>query len=161
MEEIYNEYFEIIYKYLISLTQNKEIAEELTQETFYRAVKNIKKFKKDSTIKTWLFKIAKNLWIDYYKKSKKCKEVTLDDYNEIILSNNSFEEELFNRNDLMRTYKKIHELDEISKEVVYLRLGTNFSFKEIGEIFLKTEGWAKIIFYRAKIKLKEDLKNGQ
>ena len=159
MEEIYDEYSETIYRYLLSLTKNKDIAEELTQETFYKAVKNINKFRNESSIKTWLYKIAKNVWIDYYKKSSKLKEVTIDDYSEIILYNTNIEEEILNKNDKVNIYKKIHKLDEIAKEVIYLKIGTNFTFKEIGNIFGKTEGWAKIIFYRAKIKLKEELKD--
>ena len=73
MEEIYKAYSKIVYSYLLSLTNNVEIANELTQETFYKAVKNIKKFRNESNVKNWLCKIAKNVWIDYYKKTKKLK----------------------------------------------------------------------------------------
>ncbi len=71
MKEIYEECSKTIYKYLLTLTNNVEIAEELLQETFYSAVKNINKFRGDSNIKNWLYKIAKNKYIDYYKKNKK------------------------------------------------------------------------------------------
>lgn len=71
MKEIYEGYSKTIYKYLLTLTNNVEIAEELLQETFYSAVKNINKFRGDSNIKNWLYKIAKNKYIDYYKKNKK------------------------------------------------------------------------------------------
>ena len=74
MEEIYKEYSKIIYNYLFSLSNNTDIAEELMQETFYSAVKNINKFKNESSLKTWLSKIAKNKCFDYYKKQKECKK---------------------------------------------------------------------------------------
>ena len=65
MEEIYKEYSKIVYTYLLSLTCNSELAEELMQETFYSAIKNINKFRNESSMKTWLCKIAKNKWFDY------------------------------------------------------------------------------------------------
>ena len=71
MEEIYKEYSKKVYRYLLTLTNNEDVAEELLQETFYSAVKNINKFRKESSIKTWLYVIAKNKWIDYCKKEKK------------------------------------------------------------------------------------------
>lgn len=159
MEEIYKEYSKIIYKYLLSLSNNADIAEELMQETFYSAVKNINNFKRESSVKTWLYKIAKNKWIDYYKKNKKIKESKIEDLKENYLLTSSSEEDYLNKAELFNVYKKVHKLDEKSKEVVYLRIGTNLTFKEIGYIMEKSEEWAKITYYRAKNKLKEDLKN--
>ena len=156
MEEIYNEYAEVIYNYLLTLTNKSDIAEELLQETFFSAVKNINKFRGDSDIKTWLCKIAKNKYIDYYNKSKKIKEVNIYDCSERYFTEKSFEDDFFNKENLFNTFKKIHKLDEKSKEVVYLRISTNFSFKEIGNIMGKTEQWAKTRFFRAKKILKGD-----
>lgn len=159
MEEIYKEYSKIVYNYLFSLTNNTDIAEELMQETFYSAVKNINKYRKEASIKTWLCKIAKNKWIDYYKKIQKSNEINIEDVNEKYLYTDTFEDDYLNRDELVNFYKKINKLDEKSKEVVYLRIRAYFNFKEIGSIMGKSEEWARITFYRAKIKLKEDLKN--
>lgn len=159
MEQIYEEYSKFIFHYLLSFTNNKELAEELMQETFYSAIKNMHKFKNDSSLKTWLCKIAKNKWIDYYKKSKKIEEIDIEQVNEHILWIHSMEEDYADRSELMEVYKKIHKLDEKSKEVVYLKIKSEFSFKEIGYIMGKTEEWARVTFYRAKIKLKEELEN--
>lgn len=159
MEEIYKEYSKIVYNYLLYFTNDVDIAEELMQETFYSAVKNIHKFKKQSSIKTWLCKIAKNKWIDYYNKKSKLSEINIDNVNEIYLSTDSTEEGLLNKEELIDIYKKIHKLDENSKEVVYLKLRTSFSFKEIADIMGKTENWARVTFYRAKLKLMEDFKD--
>lgn len=159
MEEIYKEYSKYVFNYLLSFTNNAEIAEELMQETFYSVIKNIHKFKNNSSLKTWIYKIAKNKLIDYYKRNKKIKEIDIDEVNEKFLLINSFEEDYADRDELINVYKKIHKLDEKSKEVVYLRAKCEFNFKEIGSIMGKSEEWARITFYRAKIKLKEDFEN--
>lgn len=158
MNDIYQEYSKAIYNYLLSLTKNQSIAEELLQETFYSAIKNISKFKKESSLKTWLYKIAKNKWNDYCKKNNKLNEVSLNEESKELLYS-AFEEDIFNKDILINIFKKIHKLDETSKEIIYLRIGTNFNFKEISNIVGKTEANVKVIFHRAKIKLKEDLKN--
>lgn len=159
MEEIYKEYSKIVYNYLLSLTCNSEIAEELMQETFYSAVKNINKFRNESNIKTWLCKIAKNKWIDYLSKSKKSNEVAIDEIEEKFLLVNSFEEEFSNKENVIDLYKKIHNLDEKTREVIYLRIRADLNFKEIGLIMGETENWARVTFYRAKVKLKEEFDN--
>lgn len=159
MEEIYKEYSKIVYNYLLSLTCNSEIAEELMQETFYSAVKNINKFRNESNIKTWLCKIAKNKWIDYLSKSRKSNEVAIDEIEEKFLLVNSFEEEFSNKEKVIDLYKKIHNLDEKTREVIYLRIRADLNFKEIGLIMGETENWARVTFYRAKVKLKEEFDN--
>ena len=159
MEEIYKEYSKIVYNYLLSLTCNSEIAEELMQETFYSAVKNINKFRNESNIKTWICKIAKNKWIDYLSKSKKSNEVAIDEIEEKFLLVNSFEDEFSNKDAVIDLYKKIHNLDEKTREVIYLRIRADLNFKEIGLIMGETENWARVTFYRAKVKLKEEFDN--
>lgn len=159
MKEIYNEYSKIVYNYLISLTSNIDIANELTQETFYKAIKNINQFRNECSVKTWLCKIAKNEWIDYYKKTKKIKEINIDEIKEGLLIENSVEETYETKEQMISMYKRIHKLDEEAKEVIYLRIQAELSFKEIGQIMGRTEQWARIIFYRAKVKLKEELEN--
>lgn len=160
MEEIYKEYSKIVFCYLLSLTNNNEIAEDLTQSTFYSAVKSINKFRNESSLKTWLCKIAKNKWLDYYEKTKRCNETNIDEVNNKFLIEKSFEDDYADREDILNLYKKIHKLDEESKEVIYLRIRGELRFKEIGLIMGKSEEWVRITFYRAKIKLKEDFYNG-
>ena len=159
MEEIYKEYSKIVYNYLLSLSCNSEIAEELMQETFYNAVKNINKFSNECSMKTWLCRIAKNKWIDYLKKSNISNEISIDEIEEKFILVNSFEEEFSNKENVIDLYKKIHNLDEKTREVIYLRIRADLSFKEIGEIMGETENWARVTFYRAKIKLKEEFDN--
>lgn len=161
MEEIYKEYSKIVYNYLLSVTCNSEIAEELMQETFYVAVKNINKFRNESSMKTWLCKIAKNKWIDYLKKNKKTNEISIDEIEEKFLVVTSFEEEFTSKEAVINLYKKIHKLDDKTREVIYLRIRTELSFKEIGLIMGESENWARVTFYRAKVKLKEEFDNEQ
>lgn len=159
MEEIYRKYSRIVYNYLYSLTQNIELSEELTQETFYSAIKGIKNYKNECSINVWLCQIAKNKWKDYLSKSKKIKLISFDTNIDIPLLDNNIEYSIDSKDEIIQLYKRIHKLDEKTREVFYLRINGELSFKEIGEILNKTEEWARITFYRGKIKLKEDFKN--
>lgn len=159
MQEIYEEYSKLVYNYLVSLTGNIEISQELMQETFYSAIKNIRKFKGNSSVKTWLFKIAQNKWKDYLKSTKNKKELQLEDNLENMIVEQPLENNLLEKEETMYLYKSIHKLDENTKEVIYLKLKSDFTFKEIGDIFGKSEEWARITFYRGKQKLKEDIEN--
>ena len=154
MEEIYKEYFETVKKYLFCLTHNNDIAEELTQETFYKAVKNIHTFKDDCKISIWLCKIAKNTWLDSIKKNKNIKDMADNELFEIE-SLETTDETVISNQGKLELYKKIQKLDEKTRDVIYLRITGDLNFKEIGDIFNKTENWARITFYRGKQKLKE------
>ncbi len=160
MEEIYQKYSTIVYNYIYSLTHDIELSKELMQETFYYAIKGISNFKNECSINVWLCQIAKNKWKDYLLKSKKLKTISFDDKKELSLLDNSNEYFLDEKDEIIQLYKKIHKLDEKTREVFYLRIKGELSFKQIGEILDKSEEWARITFYRGKIKLKEDFKNG-
>ena len=164
MNEIYEKYSKLVYNYLYSLRKNIEISQELMQETFYSAVKNINKFNGSCSIKTWLLKIAQNKWKDYLKHLKNKQLISFDENiekMECILTEPSFEGDLFKKESIISLYKLIHKLDENTREVIYLRLKSDLSFKDIGKIMGKTEEWARVTFYRGKQKLKEEFKNGR
>ena len=160
MEELYKKYSRLVYNYLKSLCENREIAEELTQETFYKAIKGVKNFKGDSKVSTWLCQIAKNVWRDYLNREKKLKLTSIDDdkYINSLLIEKIETEDIDARNELISLYKEIHKLDDKTKEVFLLRIRGELSFKEIGNIMGQSEEWARTIFYRGKIKLKEELR---
>lgn len=158
IEEVYRENFNMIYKYLFCLTRNVDIAEELTQETFYIAVKNIDSFRGECKISVWLCQIAKNLWYKELKKKSKemCNEVVnIDDIEE----SETIEDRVLYNNEKNELYKKIKSLDEKMRQVIYLRIHGELSFKEIGNIMNQTENWARTTFYRGKIKMKEGDEN--
>lgn len=159
MEEIYKEYSKVVFYYLLSLTNNTEIAEEIMQETFYSAIKNIGKFKRECTLKTWLCKIAKNKLIDFYKKKSKINEIDINNINEKELIIDSLEEDFINKTEIDNFYKKIYKFDETTRKVIILRIKADISFKEIGNIMGKSEQWARVTYYRAKLRLKEEFKD--
>ena len=158
MEQIYEQYFQTVYKYLFCLTRNSDISEELTQETFYRAVKKIHTFKGDCKISVWLCQIAKNLWYDECRKNRKNLKPSEDTFFEI-QDTDMTEEKVIQNEEKMVLYKKLQKLDEKTREVIYLRITGELSFKEIGTILNQTENWARVTFYRGKQKLKEGDEN--
>ena len=153
MEQIYKQYFETVNKYLFCLTHNNDISEELTQETFYKAVKKIDTYKGECKISVWLCQIAKHIWYDYCKKNKKVIQVE----EELLKTReeDTTEQKVISNDEKMLLYKKMQALDEKTREVIYLRITGELSFKEIGIILNKTENWARVTFYRGKNKLKE------
>lgn len=155
IEEIYEKYFEVVYKYLVCLTQNNDIAEELTQETFYRAVKKINSYNGECKMSVWLCQIAKNLWYRQYKKNKRIANIDENDLLSIH-ETDTIENLMILQEEKISLYKKMQNIDEKTREVIYLRITGELSFKEIGIILNKTENWARVTFFRGKQKLKED-----
>ncbi len=153
MEQIYEQYFETVNKYLFCLTHNNDISEELTQETFYKAVKKIDTYKGECKMSVWLCQIAKNLWYDHCKKNKKV--ISIEEELLEIQSNDTIEEKVISNDEKISLYRKMQKLDEKTREVIYLRITGELSFKEIGVILNKTENWARVTFYRGKNQLKE------
>lgn len=129
------------------------------QDTFYSAIKSINNFREDSSIFSWLCEIAKNKWKNYIRKKSKIKLIEFNDKIESWLIDNNIEDEFLKKDDKLRLRHEIEKLDEISKEVVYLRINGDLQFKEIGKILNRSEAWARITFYRSKLKLKEVLNN--
>lgn len=161
MEEIYQEYSWAVYKYLFCLTNNEDISEELTQETFVIAVKNIHKFRGECKVSSWLCQIAKHLWYKELKRKKQDKNVSLEEISKEVISSQTTEEIFYQKEEKLRLFKNMQNLDEKSREVVYLRMVGNLSFSEIGEILGKTSNWARVTFFRAKQKIREVEENGK
>ncbi len=153
-DKIYSEYFAEVYKFVFSLCQNSVLAEEITQETFFKALKNIKSFKGNCRISTWLCKIAKNTFYSYAKKHNKQEDYPL----EIIISDENIEKRFENKETAYRIHKVLHKLNEPYKEVFWLRAFGELSFLQIAALFDKTESWARVTYYRAKIIIKEEIK---
>ena len=155
IESMYKDYFKTVYKYLLCLSRDKDIAEELTQETFCIAIDKINSFRGDCKLSVWLCQIAKNLWFAELKKNKKLTN-NIDLYN---FSSLDITENIIDNEDKLLLYKKMQCLDEKTREVIYLRISGELSFKEIATILNKTENWTRVTFYRGKQKLKEEILN--
>ena len=157
IEEIYSKYSDIVYKYVFCLTGNEDITEEIVQETFLVAVKDINKFRGECKISTWLCQISKYLWYKRLKKEKNKKEISIDAIENALLLDDSIEENFCDKESKIQLFKKLQNLDEDTKNVMYLRIFGNFEYSEIAEIMNKTSNWARVVFFRGKQKLKEEL----
>ena len=150
MKKICEEYYQTVYGYLVTITgRDYDFAEELTQETFYRAIKNANKFRGDCKMSTWLCQIAKYTFYQYLDKKNRKKEVSMDTVIETA-AKQQLEKEYISNEQKLEIYKKIQKLESPTKDVLMLRLSGELSFREIGEILGKTENWARVTFYRGK-----------
>ena len=147
-EVIYTQYFESVYKYVFSLCRNETVAEDITQEAFYKAMEHMDQFDGQCKLYTWLCQIAKNTYFTYAKKQSRHRAET--DVSLYEPSEPSFEEKLLKKESALEIHKLIHQLSEPYKEVFSLRVFGELSFSQIGELFGKTDSWARLIFYRAK-----------
>lgn len=153
IEKIYRIYFDDLYKFLLYLCKNKEIAQDICSESFIRAIKNIENIE-DSKLKSYLFQIGKNTYYNYYKKNKRI--LLTDNIEDFDLALQSFEKDLLEKEDLSRLEIAINKLDNPYRDIVKLRLN-DLSFKEIGEIYHKNQNWACVVYHRAKEKLRIEL----
>lgn len=151
-DEIYKLYVKDVFRYLMCLTGDKDLAEELTQEAFYRAYKNINGFRGECRMYVWLCQIAKNSYFSHMRKSKSEKREILDDK---IISETDVHAEFVQANDIISLHKILHTLEEPYKEVFTLKLFGELSYKQISEIFGKSESWARVTYYRAKEKIRD------
>ena len=158
IDQIYEEYASMVYKYLRVLTNNDDIAEELTQETFFRAIRKINSFKGDCKISTWLCQIAKYSWYEYRRKNNKEKDSSLECLENVLVHLDDMEKRIIDKNYKMKIYEQIQYLDEDMKNVMLLRLTGDLSFEEIGQIINKSANYARVTYYRGKQKIRKVVK---
>lgn len=153
--KLYEEYFQMVYKYLYVLSGSADLSEDLAQETFYQAVKSYKDFRGDCKVSVWLCQIAKHLWYKEAKRRNHYKPESLEEFIETLASGEETEKEIVEREEKKILYERIEKLEEKTREVMQLRLTGDLSFREIGEILGRTENWARVTFYRGKQKIME------
>lgn len=152
-EYIYRSYFKDVFLYVRSLSANENIAEEITQETFVKALKAIDTFDGSKDIRAWLFTIARNTFYTYCKR----QNIYVDDEppeNVVDLKSN-IEEYIINEESAFLIHQYLHDMEEPYKEVFSLRIFGELSYEKIGAIFGKSSGWARVTFYRAKKQILE------
>ena len=152
IEKLYELYFMKVYSYVMTLSKNQSTAEEITQNTFFKAMQSRQSHKGQSSELTWLCAIAKNMYIDEYRK--RTRQNAIDDI-EGIESNDSVETNIENDDSSYRIHCILHSLEEPYKEVFHLRVFGELSFKTIGKIFGKTENWERVTYHRARLKIRE------
>lgn len=156
MEELYNDYFQTVFKYLFCMTHDADLSEELTQETFYQAIKTYNNFRGDCKVSVWLCQIAKHLWFKENKKRKRYTVNSIDEIADRLPAKENVEQRFLANESKVALYQRLQNLDEKTREVMYLRLTGELSFREIGEILSKNETWARVTFYRGKQKLAKE-----
>ena len=156
IQEVYEKYFTVVYRYLLSLSHNTHIAEELTQETFFKALKKVDDFRGECDLRVWLCQISKNTYYDYLKKNKKYVPEAQNELSEDVFSTD-FIQDFSDKETAFRVHKVLHKLSEPYKEVFSLRVFGELSFSDISDLFGKSESWARVTYHRACKKIREEL----
>ena len=154
-QEVYNLYFRDVYRYALSLCRNESVAEEITQDTFYKALAKLDSFDGKCKVSVWLCQIAKNTYISMCRKDKHLDSKAT---TSLLTSDDSIEDSFMQKEMAFAIHKVLHTLDEPYKEVFSLRTFGELTFKQIAELFGRTETWARVTYHRARLKIKEELK---
>ena len=149
-EGLYNTYFNDVYLYIRRLSGNEHIAEEITSETFLKAIKSIEGFRGDCDVRVWLCQIAKNNYYSHLKKSGKTVSISENEMSEIPDISPGIEEQFVRQEEIQRIQKVLHGMEEPYKEVFMWRVYAELSFKEIAQIFGKSDNWACVTYHRAR-----------
>ena len=151
MNQIYRQHAQTVYKFLLAQCRNPDLAEELTQETFYQAVRSVDRFDGTCRVSVWLCQIAKHLWYQHLRRHR--REVPLPEEAPEAPAP-SAEEGLLEQEGRLQLLRQVHGLPPDAREVVHLRVFGGLSFREIGDVMGRTETWARVTFYRSKEKLR-------
>ena len=149
--KVYEQHAELVYRFLLRLCGDARLAEDLMQDTFLKAMQNVDRFDNRCKFTTWLCQIAKNT---YYDSLRKKKNHSMEELPDDLDSGQSFEEQILDNESALEIRKLIHRLPEPYKEVFLLRFYGELSFREIGEIFEKSEGWGRVTYLRSREMLK-------
>ena len=152
-ESIYRQYFKDVYIFLLGLTSNDDIAQEITQETFVKALKAIDSFDGSKDIRAWLFTIAKNSYFTYLKRQSRFTKQSYDENS--ISSSPDMEGQLIDEESTFLIHQFLHTMEEPYKEVFSLRVFGELPFEKIGILFGKSSNWARVTYYRAKKKIQD------
>lgn len=153
-ERIYNTYFNEVYLFTLKLSGDQTVAEEIAQETFFKALQSFSEFKGNCKVSVWLCQIAKNTYFSHLQKGRRYQEANING----IPSQDDLTETLICKENALIVHKTLHNLKEPYKEVFTLRVFGELSYKDISNIFEKTESWARVTYYRAKSTIKDLLK---
>ena len=156
-EQLYETYFNDVYLYILRLSGNEHIAEEITSDTFFKAMKSIDSFRGDCDLRVWLCQIAKNCYYSHLKKSKRTEHIDEEAMQDIPDLAPSVADAYVRRDEIGRIQKALHSVGEPYKEVFMWRVYADLSFKQIAQIFGKTENWACVTYHRARKKIREKL----
>ena len=149
-EELYSAYFNDVYRYLLKLSGDSHTAEEITGETFFKALRSIDSFRGECDVRVWLLRIAKNSYLSYLKTSRKTQSIDDDSLLDIPDPSANAADHCEKNEDVERIQAVLHRLNEPYKEVFLWRVYGELSFRQIAQIFGKTENWACVTYHRAR-----------
>ena len=156
-EKIYSIYFDDVFRYIRRLSNNEHIAEEITADTFFKALHSIDSFRGDCDIRVWLCQIAKSSYLSYLKKSGRIDSIENTELVNSAFSDTAIEEQLVREDEAAQIQKILHEISDPYKEVFMWRVFAQLRFQQIGQIFGKSENWACGTYHRARSQIKERL----
>lgn len=159
-EQIYETHFSDVYLYIRRLSGDEHIAEEITSETFFKALQSIESFRGDCDLRVWLCQIAKNCYYNNQKKKVRYSSIEDVQLENIIDLGSSIDEKIADREQAKQIQTILHALPDPYKEVFMWRIFAELSFKQIGQLFGKTDNWACVTYHRARIMLKRRLEEG-
>ncbi|MBO5317976.1 MAG: sigma-70 family RNA polymerase sigma factor [Oscillospiraceae bacterium] len=151
-EEVYQEHFKTVHLYLLALCKDPALAEELTADVFFKALKALPNFRGDCDIQTWLCAMGRNTWISHLRKSE--RNVSLEELS-IPDPSASIEEQVADKQLAMQVHRILHTLPEPYKEVFSLRVFGQLSFQDIGALFEKNANWACVTYHRARRRIQQ------
>lgn len=160
-EKIYQTYFNDVFLYIRRLSGNEHIAEEITSETFYKAMRSIDSFRGDCDIRVWLCQIAKNCYYTYLKKAGQVDSIEDVELLNISAQDETVEERLSRQDEAMQIQKFLHDVPDPYKEVFMWRVFAELSYKQIGQLFGKSENWACVTYHRARNMIRERLEGSK
>ena len=156
-EKIYKTYFNDVYLYIRRLSGSEDLAEEITSEAFFKAMRSVSGFRGDCDIRVWLCQIAKNCYYTYLKKAGKAEHIDDVELSELPSEESTIEEQCMKHEEAAQIRSVLHNVSEPYKEVFMWRVFAELSFKQIGQIFDKSENWACVTYHRAKTMIKSRL----
>lgn len=157
-EEVYRTYFREVELYLRAICKDELLAEELTEQVFFQALKALPTFRGDCDIRTWLCAMGRNLYLSHLRRQKPTESI---DELQIPDPQRSIEEQVSDKQQALAIHKVLHDLPEPYKEVFSLRVFGQLSFADIGGLFGKTANWACVTYHRARQKIQKDLEGFQ
>lgn len=153
-ETVYRTYFRDVELYLRAICKDESLAEELTEQVFFQAMKALPKFRGDCDIRTWLCAMGRNCYLSHLRKCRPSEDI---DELQIPDPRASIEEQIIDRSQAMAIHRLLHELPEPYKEVFSLRVFGQLSFADIGDLFGRTANWACVTYHRARQKIQEQM----
>ena len=156
-ESIYRTYFRDVELYLRAVCHDEHLAEELTEQVFFQALKALPKFRGDCDIRTWLCTMGRNCYLSHLRKVRPTEDI---DEVQIPDPSRSVEERMEDREQAIAIHRVLHDLPEPYKEVFSLRIFGQLSFEDIGSLFGRTANWACVTYHRGRQKIRDKMEEG-